>query len=352
MAFVLLGFALESSSGCSYEEVLSSTIYEPLGLSMTSLTKPNHSQGAIPDGENDWHTDFGKYEATGGIYSTSSDMSVLARAILTHKLLDEATTNAWFAPRSYSSSLEFAYGMPWEIFRTTSLLQDSQRSQTIVSKAGNVRGYASRFVLFPEYGVGLTVLVAGDGRALTWIEEEILKTALPKVEEIARQQVCEKYTGTYAASPGTVINSSVDLEVQGSSGLVVTSWISNGTNFQDTFATLWKMESGTKGPCRVQLTPSRIWRGLSDEVWHAQVVTESLPNTVLNTNLVEDIDPFLYASRAIEEFVFQHNEEGDVIGVELPALRITLRKKTTKKAHPGPRTRGQKLLEVQHSAKH
>lgn len=63
MAFILLGFALESSSGCSYKEVLSSTIFEPLGLGMTSLTKPNQSQGAIPDGENDWHTDFGKYEA-------------------------------------------------------------------------------------------------------------------------------------------------------------------------------------------------------------------------------------------------------------------------------------------------
>lgn len=279
-------------------------------------------------------------------------MSILARAILIHKLLDEATTNAWFAPRSYSSSLEFAYGMPWEIFRTTSLLQDSQRSQTIISKAGNVRGYASRFVLFPEYGVGLTVLVAGDGRALTWIEEEILKAVLPKIEEIARQQVYHKYTGTYVASPGTVINSSVDLEFQGSSGLVVTSWISNDTDFQHTFATLWKKGRGTKGSGRVQLTPSRIRRGPFGEVWHAQVVTESLPNIILNTNLVEDIDPFVYASRAIEEFIFQHNEEGDVIGVELPALQITLSKKTTKKAHPGPRTQGQKLLEVQHSAKY
>ncbi|KAL9615066.1 MAG: hypothetical protein Q9167_000489 [Letrouitia subvulpina] len=279
-------------------------------------------------------------------------MSVLARAILTHKLLDEATTNAWLAPRSYSSSLEFAYGIPWEIFRTTSLLQDSQRSQSIISKAGNVRGYSSRFTLFPEYNVGLTVLVAGDGRALTWIEEEILRTALPKIEDITRQQVYERYDGTYVASPGTGINSSVDLEVQGSSGLVVTSWISNGTDFRNTFATLWKEGRGTKGPSRVQLTPSRIRRGSFGEVWHAQVVTENLPNNFLNTNLIEDIDAFVYASRAVEEFVFQHNEEGDVVGLRLPALRITLEKKTTEKAHPGPKPPGQRVLGIQHSVKY
>ena len=61
VAFVLLGFALETLTNLPYEDVISKTIFEPLGMRKSTLTKPSDSEGIIPDTVNDWFTDEGIY---------------------------------------------------------------------------------------------------------------------------------------------------------------------------------------------------------------------------------------------------------------------------------------------------
>ncbi|KAI4179774.1 MAG: hypothetical protein LQ346_007123 [Caloplaca aetnensis] len=61
MNFVLLGFALESVTGLSYEELINETIFQPLGMQHSRLTKPLDSEGVIPNTTNDWTADIGTY---------------------------------------------------------------------------------------------------------------------------------------------------------------------------------------------------------------------------------------------------------------------------------------------------
>lgn len=261
--------------------------------------------------------------STGGLYSSSSDLSIFLRSILTHKLLDIPTTNAWLKPHSYSSSIEFAYGMPWEIFRTNSLVFDSNRIVDLFTKSGSLSGYASRIILIPEYNIGVTVLVAGDGKAKGWTEELVLSKLIPEVESVARCQMKDKYAATYFAPAYLGINSSMKIEMDGASGLILTSWISNGTDFLDQYAALSK--GVDKG--RAQLVPSNIRRGSSAEAWRLMfAIPDTRTGTSMENCLIDDLDSMMYGGRSLEEFLFHLDENGVVESVELPAFRITLQK--------------------------
>ncbi|KAL8918911.1 MAG: hypothetical protein Q9208_007092 [Pyrenodesmia sp. 3 TL-2023] len=329
MNFVLLGFALESVTGLSYEEIVNQAILQPLDMQRTRLTKPLDGEGVIPNTTNDWTADIGTYGPTGGIYTTTSDLSLLARAILNHALLDTSTTNAWFQPHSSSPSYSFAYGMPWEIFRTSSLLPSSKRIQTLVTKAGGLRGYTSQFLLLPEYDLAITLLVAGDGHALTWLREQILQTLVPAIDEITRHQTSTRLSGTYTAlAANSTINSSLTLSMlPPPSGLTLTSWLSNSTDFLSLYMNVSQSASRQPGLGKVQLTPTRTKRGGNGEVWRAQFVLDEFDRGevgVVDMRLVTDVDTFTYAARSVEEFVFFIDEVGRATRVELPGLRVEL----------------------------
>ncbi|KAL9592936.1 MAG: hypothetical protein Q9179_006238 [Wetmoreana sp. 5 TL-2023] len=340
VAFVLLGFALETLTGLTYDEIVKKTVFDPVGMQRAMLKKPPDSEGVIPNMTNDWDADIGTYGpydfqaffssisnncSTGGIYTTASDLALFARSILAKQSLATVDTNAWFKPHSYSSSWEFAYGMPWEIFRTSDLIPDSDRIQTIITKAGSLTGYTSQLLLIPEHDVGIVLLVAGESRALAWLREEMLRNVIPAIETIAREQTNDRLSGTYTASYSP-IDSSVSVEVQGSWGLVLTSWISNGTDFLTRYVDMRKRKED--GPGKVQLTPSGIKRGSKGEVWRAQFVPDKVASSgIINTHVITDVDQLNYASRSLDEFVFELDASGNAVEVELPALRVKLRRR-------------------------
>jgi hypothetical protein len=255
---------------------------------------------------------------------------------MTHGMLDIPTTNAWLKPHSYSSSIDFAYGMPWEIFRTTSLLSDSDRIMDLITKSGSLSGYASRIIIIPEYNIGVTVLVAGEGKAKGWIEELVMSKLIPEVESGARCKMRDKYADTYYAPAYLGVNSSVKIDLDGASGLVLTSWISNGTDFLYQYAAL--SMGADKG--RAQLVPSNIGRGSSAEVWRVMFATpDTRTGRAMENCLIDDLDSMMYGGRSLEEFVFHLGEDGVVESVELPAFRITLKKGKIKEEGRGYRDR-------------
>lgn len=272
---------------------------------------------------------------TGGIYSTSSDLSRFLRGVLNSELLDEATTNAWFKPHSWSSGLTAAFGMPWEIFRTTTLLPDTDRGITLVTKAGALFAYVSHIVLMPEYDLGFTILVAGDSEALSWLDNEVITTVVNGVEKVARDQTKQKYSGFYK-SPN--LNSSLNLEVDGSSGLVVQSWISNGTDFLREFTHLMTGKREVYQG-RVQLVPAKVRPIDGVESWRATVVpSDRTSKGVIDFCLINDVDSFIYGERSMQQLDFAFDDHGEVKGVTLPAFRVTLQK--TKAATSSARSSG------------
>lgn len=238
---------------------------------------------------------------TGGLYSTSTDLSRFLRAIMNSELLDKSTTNAWLKPHSWSSSLTSAFGMPWEIYRTTSLLPDTNRGMTIVTKAGGLFGYSSHAILLPEYDLAIVALVAGDGTALGWLEEQVLSAVSKVIENIARNQAKERYAGTFRSS---AINSSVTLSIRGSSGLVIDSWVSNGTDFLLEYVALQSGKRDLTGG-KVQLMPAGIRRSNGGEVWRASFIPNKRDHVgVINSCMVNDVDDLMYGDRSLQEFVF------------------------------------------------
>ena len=213
--------------------------------------------------------------------------------------------------------------MPWEIYRTTHLLSDTDRGMTIISKGGALYGYYSKVILLPEYRFAITVLVAGDYPALKWIENQVLKATSQALEFLARSQAAERYAGLYQAHE---INSSVVLRLDGSSGLTVDSWISNGTDFLLEFITL---QSGQTNLSRgkVQLVPANIERVNDGELWRAAYVPNKRdPTSVIDGCMVNDVDNLMYGGRSLLEFVFLFDDNTAVTGVELPGLRVALQK--------------------------
>lgn len=263
--------------------------------------------------------------STGGIYSTSTDLSVFLRAILNSELLDESTTNAWFKPHSWSSGLNSAYGMPWEIYRTTKLLSDTDRGMTIVTKGGALNGYYSHIILLPEYNFAITVLVAGDSQALGWLEKQVLTATAGVVESIARSQTKKRYAGKYQASG---INSSLALELNGSSGLVIDSWISNGTDFLLEYVGIhtgkYDLDQG-----KVQLLPAGVRRSNGGEVWRASFVPSYQEiESVIDGCMINDVDNLMYGDRSLQEFVFVADGGRKITLLELPGLRVVMEKQS------------------------
>ena len=268
------------------------------------------------------------FSSTGGLYSTSSDLSAFLRSILTHKLLNIPSTNAWLKPHSFSSGVEysnaqFTYGMPWEIFRAHDLVGQRDRMIDLFTKSGGLSGYTSRIVLVPEYKLGVTVLVAGDGKAVGWIEQQILSRLIKGVDVMTQDQTRDKYAGLYFAPASMGVNSSLEIEVDGAKGVVLTSWISNGTDFLHQY----KQMSNSPDTGRAQLVPSNVMRGKSREVWRLMYAAPgSRRGNAIENCLVDDLDSLMYGGRSLEEFVFRQDENGFIQDVELPAFRITLQK--------------------------
>ena len=213
--------------------------------------------------------------------------------------------------------------MPWEMYRTTALLSDCDRGITIITKAGGLYGYSSHIILLPEYDIGITALVAGESKALFWLENKVLTATANTVEEMARSQVKERYAGTYNSPE---INSTVSLSLNGSSGLVINEWISNGTDFLHEFTSF---QTRQREPVhgRVQLVPAGVHRKNGGEVWRATYVPDVRePKSVIDGCMINDVDSLMYGGRSLHEFVFFLDDNGHAMSVEIPALRVALEK--------------------------
>ena len=94
----------------------------------------------------------------------------------------------------------------------------------------------------PEQGLGLTVLVNGDSSILDWVNEEVTKRLIPAAERIAEESTQRTHAG-YFVSMNKHLDSSITLEVVPDQGLVITNWVSNGTDFLYEYSLLNGAES-------------------------------------------------------------------------------------------------------------
>ena len=336
--FELLGLALENVTGLSYEEYMNKAIFKPLNMTSTTLTKPDSdSHAVLPIGDNYWDVDEGIQSPTGGIYSSASDMSKFVRYILTHYNALATGVN-WFQPASWSTGTRNFYGMPFEIFRSGGVLRESRRPVAFTTKSGGLPGYSSRIIMVEEYGLGITILVGGiekGGELLAELQEIIGVEVVRQAEKAIWDSLSHSHAGEYVATTAG-LNSTVTLSASPSHGLVVSNFISNGTDVLSgpLAATVAPAILDPNVSWRMQLTPTLLYAdetAQQGEIWR-MVVALNRPERggdgeqereVFEEFCLADVDYALYAGKPINEVVFWRGEGI----VELPAWRVKMKKK-------------------------
>lgn len=328
--FELLGIVIENVTGQTYEEHIDTTIFKPLNMSFSTLTKPSDENAVIGNGENDWDDEMGALAPTGGIYSSALDLSKFLRFALTHYNALVTGVN-WFQPASFAG-LQGAYGMPWEVYRSANILHESKRPVTLVTKAGGVPGYFSIIAAIPEYNLGITILVAGAHELLTNLIELVTKEIVRAAESAVWSSIKGKYTGTFVSMQAG-LNSSVVISTSPARGIVLERFISNGTDVVPYLSLPLKEGIGERA-WHLQLIPTLLFKNESSqqgEIFRVVFTPErnsSLPDLVWDAFCLTDIDtPGTYAGLPLNELVFWH-ERGEV---ELSAFRVVL----TRQGHDG-----------------
>ncbi|KAH7073566.1 beta-lactamase/transpeptidase-like protein [Paraphoma chrysanthemicola] len=322
VAFELLGLALSRVSNQTYRSIIDDAILRPLNMSKSTWAVPPDSSGVIPHQPHYWDYNPGIQEPTGGMYSSSSDLSKFLRYILTHYNALATGVN-WINPVSPAEGVNSFYGMPWEIFHTDRALKGSKRTIRFITKAGGLPGYTSIIVTVPELDLGFTVLVAGNPGIFWSLLDAVTTSMVHAAEEVAIRQLQERYVGTYTATAHN-LNSTITL-VADTRGLVIERFISNGT---DVVAAAF---TSSHGPSYVQLVPTLLFRDEKKqrgELWRLVVSAERIEGRV--GSMWDDfcstsIDAPLYAGVGFNELVFWDQDQDSKFGeVELSAFRVKM----------------------------
>lgn len=322
VAFELLGVVLERVTGQDYKSYIETAIFEPLGMNKSTLSLPPDSAGVIPSGDQFWDVDVGIQAPTGGIYSSSKDLSTYLRYILgkynglTHAL-------NWFNPVSPARGVNSFYGMPWEIYHTDRLLSKSGRNVRFITKSGGLPGYSSIIIMAPEYDLGFIILVAGN-HDLTEKLKKIVTSFVRAAEKLAVRQLQARYAGTYSSSNPN-LNTSVNI-IADHRGLVLTRFISNSSDILNSAP----LESWIPQDSYAQIIPTLLYRNAKDqkgEEWRIQPVEERLngEHEIWDDFCITDVDGPLYAAVPMNNVVFwDQGEKGTFETIELSAFRVTL----------------------------
>lgn len=350
-AFQILGYVVESITGKPFETTLSTKILEPLGINQTTLSTPKTStSGVIPINKtaSGWSSNYGdeapyvQFRNISGIISPSQltpsssaismfssvrDLAIAGKAILSSALLPTSLTNRWLKPVTHTSNPANSLGLPWIIYSAGNYPNASMID--IYTAYDNFGLYSSYLGLVPDYNVGFAILAAdtvsnADLNAHADIVGEVIIEALIK---IALSNAKSAFSGTYTASG---LNSSISISVDTLPGMIIDSFISNGTDFRKPLATLYNVDEYNALSMRLYPThlSTTTTSGGSTLAFRAVYQDENEFADAGTPTCVSwrDVDKYKYGGAALDLFIFELDVSGKVIGVEIPALRVTLAK--------------------------
>ncbi|KAI1131191.1 putative penicillin-binding protein [Nemania abortiva] len=334
LGFRILGYVLEAMGGTSYSALVQSKVLGPLGLTDTSATlPPNRGSWVIPPGnETGFHYNYGEETPTAGIYSSSDNLARLGRSILLNRQLSDLDTRRWMKPTSHTSSLFESVGSPWEIWRTKSQIT-SGRVVDLYTKSGSVGQYNAMLILLPDYGVSLSILVAGSGPAINIATEIVLQSLIPVLENVTISEACDKLCGTYETSlPNT--NSSITIAAD-AIGLHVDRWINRGVDIK-AFVNAYAVGTGSQPVQAVRIQATNL-QDSGDTAQGGRRVAYRIsfdmssedsdgPPRILDPNAGQwgVTDSPLYGGIGVDDFVVHFDANGTAVMIEPRVVRDTL----------------------------
>ncbi|KAJ5612795.1 alkaline D-peptidase [Penicillium lagena] len=244
--FFLLGGALSNLTGMSMDKLYRKAIFEPLGLRNTLSNPPTDpaviARTVIPKTLAAEFLNIPMSTPSGGLYSTIDDLSKIGISILNSTLLPTDKTNRWMKPVSFTGDLRYAVGRPWEIYRYVH--QDTGVVTDIYTKLGDSGDYCGLLVLLPDFEIGFTILGASSvgvhTQAVQLVADLLTDSMMPALMTQARHEAVTNLVGTYTPKDkglNTTLTLSVPSSSKSAPGLVISEWISNGTDIKNILAT-------------------------------------------------------------------------------------------------------------------
>jgi hypothetical protein len=265
------------------------------------------------------------------MFSSIQDLAIVGKAILNSTLLPSGQTHRWLKPVSHTSNPANSLGAPWIIYSDGDYPKTSMIDvYSILSNEGSNEGlYSSYLGLVPDYGVGYVILSADTvSPADLNAHADYMEVVLEGIMKSSLKQAVQNFGGAYTASN---LNSSITIEYDELPGLFIENFISNGTDFHEALARLSGVSNSTD--LSIRLYPTQLiqqHRSGSRQAFRAvfQDKTELADAGTPTCVSWMTLDRFQFAGHALDEFVFTLNSEGEVLGVEIPALDVVLKRKT------------------------
>lgn len=190
-AYVLLGLAIEKTTGQSYREYVTKNIFNICGMNNTGFYTKEDGDAPIAEGyyaiydemKNvvGWHKNIYSYPpigtADGGAFTSVGDLDIFIRALKDRKLLSEEMTREIMSPQSKIEKkydlgkIVNGYGFHF--------IYDNSGSLIRMSKEGSNSGVAAMFAYYPS--IDTTNIVLCNQTCNVWelhekVEQEILKS--------------------------------------------------------------------------------------------------------------------------------------------------------------------------------
>ncbi|KAL9131308.1 MAG: hypothetical protein Q9217_000743 [Psora testacea] len=240
--FMLLGLAISNITGKSMDFIYRESIFEPLGMTSSYSTVPTGeaelARSVIAGDPAHFALEGGFTIPSGGLLSTINDLAKFGVGVLNSTLLPADLTRKWMKPITHTASLSYSVGAPWEIIRYTH--PSTGKVTDLYTKLGDSGFYSGIIVFIPDYNAGFSLLDANTNSTLrsavtNLVLDKVTEAILSALEAQAAAEAAGKFVGTYFSTDLNV-NSSLTISfnqstVEGtSSGLSISSWISNGTD--------------------------------------------------------------------------------------------------------------------------
>lgn len=345
--FVMLGLAISSLAGKPMDDIYLNSIFTPLAMnsSRSSNTLPTSQEeidrSVVVGDPTQWFGPGGPTTPSGGLLSTINDLSKFGINLLNSTLLPKTTTHKWMKPSSFTASLNYAVGAPWEIYRY--IHPSTGKITDLYTKLGDSGPYGGILVLIPEYDAGFSLLDGATNSTLRStaalvVLDNVAEVLIPALEAQAAAEAALNFVGTYVSNDPQ-LNSSLTVSfnestVPGStSGLSLSGWVSNGTDALEIFTgiiprLLPTISTRSDGPGQVALKAS-VNAQLST---YAAASEEGIgPFTgFVATNgdwLSPDAFSNYYNGVAINLFVFDVDADGKAVAVTPAATKVKLERK-------------------------
>ena len=195
--FILLGYVIENLTKLPYETFLVKNVFEPAGMTRSGYEenpKLPSAKGYVREGDTYRDPDLSDMSvrfSAGGLFSTTTDLMALARALSAGKILKRAKVDEMWTDRGNG------YGYGWFV--------ENENNRRAVGHNGRIDGFASSFRLFRDEDLFIAVLSNVNGTNTERMSAALVAIAhgepfrMPHEHKFIRvsTKILDQYTGRY-----------------------------------------------------------------------------------------------------------------------------------------------------------